>query len=1012
MRLVTFLIALLLPVSAFAEPVIVSVILSTGLSYGTIIAVAKLAFVFALGVYGSAKQRKDARKRHDEFNASLQDRTVTGIATESPHVYVYGRARVGSAVRGMFTSGDKKQLRHLVCVHAAHECDAFEEIYVNKKALGTLDANGYVTSGDYYSERTEFARELIPGGSTSITLAHAPKDGILASVLRTGLQLDEDATVGYTLSGSTVTLDQVDPNNRATMVSYSYVVAVPRVRVQKHLGTPTDTADAYLMSVVPGQWTSTAVLRGFTYTVITLDLNQPEFQGGLVPIEALLRGKKLYDVRTGLTVWSQNNALVLYEYLTSPLCNVDAADLPTAQFITAANVCDESQSFGARYTFNGTITSDQQQPPVLEKIAQSMAGSIVPTSWEVAAGKYVAPVMALEQEDIVGSFGLTLGVSDADLYNGVRGQYVSSETNYIADDFKQFQNATYLATDGRDLFTNIDFPFTDSVRRVHNLSRIFVEDQRNGYTFRAEFSLKAWKLKVGDRVTMTSDVFGWSEKIFRVTDKKFSPTSPVELTLKEDAESIWDFADAVEADSTPNTNLPNPFAIDPLISLTCESGTDALLIQQDGSIISRILVTWPEAATQAVFTQGAIEVEYQRLGADAAVWQEAEAKGSDTQIYLSPVQDSQYYIVRARTVNPYLNVKSDWTYATAHRVIGKTEAPSDITAFFITNGVLSWPAVLDVDLAGYKIRFQYGRNTSWGDAAPLHVGLVTSSPWEPELIPPGEVTLMIKSVDTSGNHSTNSSTIFHNFGDPIVENLILSYDDKGAGFPGEKTNCSVVSGDLLADDSGDLFWGAENAKFWGFDSAAFWPIATYKEAAYIAIYTVQPDEVGSRLTLLTDITAKSYTMEYRYDTQGLFWGDDADHFWLADAATFWPTPTEWQTWPGAIESAIPGAMEFRIVLQAGIVQGVVSELTLQFDVEDETEELDDISILAAGTRLPITKTYRSIKNIQLTLQDDSGTAVSVKWNDKLETGPLIYCFDSSGTKVAGVIDARIQGVKG
>ena len=86
---------------------------------------------------------------------------------------------------------------------------------------------------------------------------------------------------------------------------------------------------------------STAVLRGFTYTVVRLDLRQAEFQGGLPDISVLLKGKKLYDPRTGVTAWSNNPALVIYDYLTSPMCGVDPDDLPLSHYITAANVCDE-----------------------------------------------------------------------------------------------------------------------------------------------------------------------------------------------------------------------------------------------------------------------------------------------------------------------------------------------------------------------------------------------------------------------------------------------------------------------------------------------------------------------------------------------------------------------------------------------------------------------------------------------------------------------------------------------
>lgn len=997
MRLV-LLTLLLFPNFAFAAPIIPLVIAALGSATWV-----QLALTIAVSVYGAAQQRKKERRAKDKYNAGLQDRLITRVATESPHVYVYGRAKVGSAVVAIFTSGSKDQYKHLVCVHAAHECDAIEKVYVANKEL-TLSGDGWVTGGNFYDVYTESATENKTG--TSFTLAHVPIAGTL--ILRAGNSEDGYYAPSYTLNGATITI--IGTVKGAIRCTYQYKIPTPRVRVSRHLGGASDTADAYLMSVSAGKWTANHVLRDFTYTVITLDLNQPEFQGGIPEIHVLLRGKKLYDPRTGARSWSQNNALVAYDYLTGPCCNVDSADLPLADYITAANVCDEAYSFGKRYTFNGTVTSDEDRAGVLERIAQSMAGGIVSTTWSISAGKYVAPVMALEQADIVGSIAINPGMSDADIYNTVRGQFISSETGYIATDYKPYRNAVYLAADEKELATNIDLPFTDSSQRVHNLCRIFTEDQRNGYTVKGAFSRKTWKLQIGQRVTLTSTLFGWNAKVFRVTDKSYSPTSAVELTLKEDAASIWDFADAVSIDSTPNSNLPNPFAVNALTNLSCQSGTDALLIQQDGTIISRIRADWMQSDNPYVNASGQIEVQWKREDSDT--WQTVNAHGSQTSVYLSPVEDGAFYTVRVRASIPSMGSKSDWSYVLDHQVIGKTEAPPNVETFAITNGVLSWPAVAAPDLAGYLIRFHYGDNTAWSNAAPLHIGVISESPFKPELIPPGLVTLMVKAVDWSGNVSEEAATILANMGDPIVQNLILEVDDKAAGFAGMKTNCAVDGGSLVANDSGDLFWSNGNAPFWGLGNDAFWPTATYLPMEYTLDYLVLPSEVGSRLTLDLNISAASYTVEYRYGAPGPYWGSDADLFWGEDGAKFWRSPTAWQAWPGAIENI--GAVEigFRITAQGGVEQGIVSAFALQFDVEDETEELNDIAVPATGLRLPVAKAYRLIKNIQLTLQDDGGTATFAKWADKLTSGPLIYCYNSAGAKVAGTIDAKIQGVKG
>lgn len=560
------------------------------------------ALMVSGGVYGAEQQKRKAEQKRAEmldaqkraYNDSLQDRMATRVAADSPAVFVYGRARVGSTIVAIFTSGAKDEYKHLVCVHAAHECDAFEEIYINGKALGALDGNGDVTGGEYFSSRNTHQREVKTG--ISFDLLYVPTPDTLTIYYQDFGGEGGYLSTPYTLNGTTVTLDA---NHGPVICTYQSVVVNSAIRVKKHLGTASDPADAALMEAVPDKWFSTSVLRGYCYTYIRLDLNEREFQGGLPTVEALLRGKKLYDPRSQTTYWSRNPALVIRDYLTSEICGVDAADLPSAQFTTAASVCEEAVTglTGGRYTFNGTVTAAQDPARMLEQMAQSMAGWIVSTTWDIAAGKYVAPVLALDQADIVGDLAITPGASDADIYNGVRGQYISSETLYVATDFKPYQNAAYLAADGSELWTNLDFPFTDSVQRVHNLARIFAEDHRNGYTVKAGFSMKAWGLRVGDRVTLTSALFGWSAKIFRVTGKTYSPTSPVVLTLKEDAATIWDEADAVVADATPNTNLPDPFYVPVPTSLTASTQD---YLTPDGTQKTNMLISCADASNVLV----------------------------------------------------------------------------------------------------------------------------------------------------------------------------------------------------------------------------------------------------------------------------------------------------------------------------------------------------------------------------------------------------------------------------
>jgi hypothetical protein len=1050
------------------------------------IAVTVLSIALTIGstVFGAVQQKAAAKKAkraaaraREDFLNSLQERDITRVATSAPYRYVYGRAKVGSDIVGLFSGGVNDEYKYLMCVHAAHECDAIEEVYINNKPLGPLDVDGYVTTGDFFKSTT--TENVTQTSATSpFTLAHTPSGAI--KVIAYGRPMagttplpypEVNAEVTFTRVGNTITVTGSPPaGNFYTSlqitrysVTYQYQVGNSQVRVTKHLGTVADDPDVMLQTEIGLVSLNTAFLRGFTYTVIRLDLRQAEFQGGLPDISVLLRGKKLYDLRTGITAWSQNPALCIYDYLTSEFCGVDASDIPTAHIITAANVCDEVNTFGALYTCNGTATSDQDQANILEAMAQSMAGSIVATTWEVTAGKYVAPVAALTQSDIVGSLAVTPGISAADLFNGVRGQNITSENLYVATDYPPYQNATYLASDGRDKYADINFPFTDSIQRVHNLCRILTEDQRNGFTVKAEFSLKAWDIHIGDRVTFTSAFLGQATKLYRLTDKKYSPDSSIELTLKEDGPTIWDLADTVNIDDTPNSNLPNPFVIAPLSFVTCDSGTDALLIQQDGTIVSRIHVQWG-GVNGAVVTSGIVEIEWQRNNDTA--WRKTSATGSDTATYLSPVEDGVWYVVRARATDPYLNVKSDWAYADLHKVVGKSEPPGDLDDLSIDGSILTWTAVADLDLAGYIFRYHFGANLDWGTATPLHNGIVTGSPYDLISMPYGSITIMGKAVDTTGNESVSVAVIYTNLGDAPVANVIETHSFHPT-FIGTKENCTVVASELIAN-AADSFFGDDAQSMFGLDALSFYKAAAgFGKMVYTTdIMPVATVLAGSNMTLALVTNGADVTIEYRIANSGSFYGADADPFYSADVISLY-TPDEdsfdtvsdpfnasdpnsyatidvasfnplnpnsfavvdlgaftdtdsasfygattgaWKYWPGSI-IAKAGDYQFRITIGSGPAPGKINSMVVTIDAPDIVESITDLAISASGTVVPYTKDFTSIKYISFgALQPGASGAVRLTIDKTNPMAQVVRALNISDVAVSGAkVDAQIGG---
>ena len=92
-----------------------------------------------------------------------------------------------------------------------------------------------------------------------------------------------------------------------------------------------------------------------------------------------VKGKKLYDPRTGSTAWSDNPALCLRDYLTSKYgLEENTVNIDDTLVSSAANVCDQTNTLASttRYTCNGAFTTGSTPYDMLSELLKSMGGSM------------------------------------------------------------------------------------------------------------------------------------------------------------------------------------------------------------------------------------------------------------------------------------------------------------------------------------------------------------------------------------------------------------------------------------------------------------------------------------------------------------------------------------------------------------------------------------------------------------------------------------------------------------
>jgi len=522
-------------------------------------------------------------------------------------------------------------------------------------------------------------------------------------------------------------------------------------------------------ALFPGLWTVNHRQRGCAGAYLILVFSETLYPSGIPTIQFLVRGRKVYDPRTGLTQWTDNAPLCLADYVAQPRFGFGAGyggprGVSITPLIESANLADESIGLNGggtekRYTLNGSFDTSRSPKDVLTSMQACIAGGpITPIQglWNIRAAKYRAPVMGLTADDVVSGLRVQAKQSRRDTFNGVKGTFISPENGYQPFDFPAQTSSFYVAQDsGIENFADVTFELVTSSATAQRNSKIALEDGRQPILVTGNFKLKCLRLIPADTVRFTFDAYGWDEKEFRVLTCRLETDQDgarsVSLTLKETAAGVYDWNDGEETliDLAPDTYLPDPANVQPLTGLTVQSGTAQLIRNGDGTIITRARLDWNTPADPFAYQT---EIEYKR--SDDPDWQaNPTVAASTTHTFVVSLEDGASYDFRVRTVNASGFVSS-WITVLAHVVVGKTAPPSDVVNFRATLTLfgitLTWDPVTDIDLSHYEIRIGDSLS-SWSTATFLDETRATTL--KVDVKTAGTYKFFIRARDTSKNYS-------------------------------------------------------------------------------------------------------------------------------------------------------------------------------------------------------------------------------------------------------------------
>ena len=550
---------------------------------------------------------------------------------------------------------------------------------------------------------------------------------------------------------------ELSPINASGMVTGG--TYANKVHIYKHLGDQT-TADSGLVSATSVD--SNFKNQGLAYIYMKCEYDPDVFTTGVPVVTCLVKGKKVYNPSTDTTVWSDNAALCIRDYMTSEYgFDVPSASMDDTTFIAAFNACDNSLGSGGlnKMTCNGSLSCKHEYEKNIAKLLTSCQGVIYWSQgyWKLKVGVYYTPSVTLTESNLRSQISVQTKSSTSQQFNKVQGQFADRDQNFILGDYPMISSSTFITEDGGSVYEStmdLDLPLTTNPALAQRLAKLALHRSREQIIVSAEFDLTAMAVEVGDTVNLTVERYGWSSKQFEVIAWTFNGNekgSTIGLSLKETSSAAYSWNNeetTIISNDTTLTQIRDGLTISNFTAVNSKS------IQTDGTAIAEFSLAWTSASNAMV---DFYEVEWKPT-TDSGY---AVARTSDNTYKISPVRNIEYNVrVRAITVNGNRGAYSSTT-ATGG---GDTTAPAVATGLSATGGTgvitIQWTNPADADLR-YVDVYEGSTNSS---GSSTKVGSSSGSNFvRPNL--GSEVTkyYWLKSVDMSGNvsgfsASTNATT--------------------------------------------------------------------------------------------------------------------------------------------------------------------------------------------------------------------------------------------------------------
>ena len=361
-----------------------------------------------------------------------------------------------------------------------------------------------------------------------------------------------------------------------------------KVTINEFLGTDTQAADSMLTTAFPSDWTSNHRLRGIAYLSCKF-VYDPEVFRGIPTVNAVIKGRKVYDPRTTNTVYNDNPALCLLDYLTNSRYGkgLSLSDIDTQSFADAADDCDIAVT---KYTgapsnteiFNCNAVIDTNKT-IFDNVKTMLSGmrGLLPYQ----NGKYgliieqdSSSVMSFDTDNMIGN--VTFSVLGKDKrYNKVTAKFINPDANWQTDsvvwpESGSSDESTFLTEDDDfELATEITLPTCTDFYAARDLARLVcLTSRKNNLVVSFTADSEALKVQAGDIIDLTYDSANLSAQKFRANEVSLRPDGSVGISAQKHDATIYPWATYAIYDSLSDLGNVDVYGIiDPPSNLSISS---------------------------------------------------------------------------------------------------------------------------------------------------------------------------------------------------------------------------------------------------------------------------------------------------------------------------------------------------------------------------------------------------------------------------------------------------------